>query len=77
MTVSLHKNFIESTFKTAITEYIHCTPFYVSMNVCWVEAQVLDPGGMTGHLEVEVTWDQHKTPWRSGLSLDEKKIPWR
>ena len=33
--------------------------------------------GMTGHLEVEVAWEQHKTPWRSGLSLDEKESPWR
>ena len=24
---------------------------------------------MTHHLEVEVTWKQHKTPWTSGLTL--------
>ena len=33
---------------------------------------------MTHHLEVEVTWEQHKTPWRSGLTLvmDKKESPW-
>ena len=45
MTLSLRKNFIESTLKTAVTEHIHCMFFYFFMNVCWVEAQVLDPGG--------------------------------
>ena len=43
--VSLCKNFIESTLKTAIMEHIHCILFYFSWNVCWVEAQVSDPGG--------------------------------
>ena len=33
--------------------------------------------GMTHHLEVEVTWEQHKTPWRSGHLLDEKESLWR
>ena len=35
--------------------------------------------GMTHHLEVEVSWEQHKIHWRSGLSLvkDEKERPWR
>ena len=47
-------------------------------DVHWVEAESFwIPEGMTHHLEVEVTWEQHKTPWRSGLSLDEKESPWR
>ena len=50
---------------------------FIFMNVHWMEAQVLDPGGMTHHLEIEVTWEQHKTPWRSGLSFDEKESPWK
>ena len=45
MTLSLHENFIESMFKTAAMEHIHCTLFYFFMNVCQVEAQVSDPGG--------------------------------
>ena len=24
---------------------------------------------MSQHLEVKVTWEQHKVPWRSGLTL--------
>ena len=32
---------------------------------------------MTHHLEVKVTWEQHKSPWRSGLSLNEKESPWK
>ena len=45
--ISLRKNFIESALKTTVTECIHCVMFIFifSMNVDWVEAQVLDPGG--------------------------------
>ena len=45
MTLILHKNFIESTFKTAVTEHIHCILLFFFMNVHQVEAQVSDPGG--------------------------------
>ena len=36
---------------------------------------VLDLEGMTHHLEVEVTWEQYKTPWRYGPALvkDERR----
>ena len=77
MTLSLHKNFIESTFKTAAMEHIHCILFYFFfpwMSIGWrLRFKILE--GMTHHLEVEVTWEQHKTPWRSGLSRDEKESP--
>ena len=44
--VSLYKNFTESALKAAITEQIHYTIFYfIFLNVCLVETQVLDPGG--------------------------------
>ena len=72
------KNFIESTLKIAIMEHIYCIIFYL-FHEC------LSGGGyrfsileeMTHHLEVEETWEQHKTPWRSRPSLDEKESPWR
>ena len=55
--ISLHKNFMESTLKTTVTEHIHCIMFYFhfSMNVHWVEAQVSYPGVVICHLEVKVT----------------------
>ena len=78
ISLSLHKNFIESTLKTAITEHIHCIIFYLfheCLSGRGYRFQILE--GMTCHLEVQVTWEQHETPWRSGLSLDEKESPWR
>ena len=46
------------------------------MSIRWrLMFQILE--GMTHHLEVEVTWEQHKTLWRSGLSTDKKESPWR
>ena len=78
ISLSLHKNFIESILKIAIMEHIHCIKFYL-FHECpsggGYKFGILE--GMTCHLEVGVTWEQHKTPWRSGLSLDEKDSPLR
>ena len=59
-------------------EHIHCIKFYLFhefMLSGGYKFQILE--GMTHHLEVEVTWEKHKTLWRSGLSLDEMESPWR
>ena len=76
ISLSLHKNFIESTLKIAVTEHIHCIKFYL-FHECPLgggyKFWILE--GMTHHLEVEVTWEQHKTPWRSRRLLDEKESP--
>ena len=48
---------------------------FSQMSIEWrLRFQILE--GMTHHPEVEVTWELHKTPWRSGLSLGEKGSPW-
>ena len=63
--ISLCKYFIESTLQTTIMKQIHCTIFYLYFYECpfwWrLRFQILE--GMTHHLEVKVTWEQHKTPW--------------
>ena len=76
--LSLPKTFTESALKITITEHIHCIKFYL-FHECPLgggyKFQIME--GMTHHLEVKVTWEQHKTPRRSGHSLDEKKSHWR
>ena len=47
------------------------------MNVCWVEAQVLDPGGDDSSSGGGSDLGAAQTPWRSGLLLDEKESPWK
>ena len=46
------------------------------MNVHWVEAQVLDPGGDNLSSGGGSDLGAAQTPWRSGVSLDEKESPW-
>ena len=43
------------------------------MNVCWVEAQVLDPGGDDSSSGGGSDLGAAKTPWRSGLHLMKRR----
>ena len=47
------------------------------MNVHWVEAQVLDPGGDDLSSRGGSDLGAAQNPWRSGILLDEKESTWR